>query len=94
MFIVAYVTLKFDTYYITSRNYFFPIVIENIKIFPIINQVSFEWASMNQHPPVHQLAIYIHGMGFNFSSSFNEFNLDIHPTFWPSYSIDLAILLT
>jgi hypothetical protein len=57
MFIVAYVTLKFDTYYITLPNFCVQFVIENIKIFPIINQVSFEWASMNQHPPVHQLAI-------------------------------------
>ncbi len=54
------ITLKFDTYYITSPNFCVQLW---LKIFPIIKQVSFEWASMSQHPPMHQLAIISMGWG-------------------------------
>jgi len=33
------------------------------------NEISKEWASMNQHPPVHQLAVLSTGWGWDFSSS-------------------------
>jgi hypothetical protein len=45
------ITLKFDTYYITSPNFLCPTVIENISNYQ--TSVSFEGANMNQHPRVH-----------------------------------------